>query len=214
MTIVSFKHKFIFIKSGKVGGTSIQLALFPHLGERDIVTRISPSEGNYHPRNIQYKKTTFKSHMSAEAISTALGPDIYNTFFVFTIERNFVDKVISFYAMEKYRELQRNNCNLEFNEFINRKNFPQDLNKYSICAGNALLPAVDKCYTYNNLWMLENDFKKLFHIDLNLERFNSKRQYRRNQIFVEPVISNRQKNIVREYYNINKTFLKTFWLGS
>ena len=117
----------------RVGGTSIQLALFPHLGERDIVTSISPSEGNYHPRNIQYKKT-FKVTCLQKKF---LGPDIYNAF-VFTIERNFVDKVISFYAMEKYRELQRNNCNLRFNEFINRKNFPQDLNKYSICAGNAL----------------------------------------------------------------------------
>ena len=83
MTIVSFKHKFIFIKSGKVGGTSIQLALFPHLGEQDIVTRISPSERNYHPRNIQYKKTTFKSHMSAEAISTAPRSRYIQYFFCF-----------------------------------------------------------------------------------------------------------------------------------
>ena len=89
MTIISFKHKFIFIKSGKVGGTSIQLALFPHLGDRDIATSIFPSERNYHPRNIQYKNTIFQSHMSAEAISTALGPDIYGTFFVFTNEQIF-----------------------------------------------------------------------------------------------------------------------------
>ena len=210
MTIVSFKHKFIFIKSGKVGGT-VQLALFPHLGN-EILLLAYPLRRIFILVTFNTKKLLLKVHVLKNF--TALGPDIYNTFFVFTIERNFVDKVISFYAMEKYRELQRNNCNLEFNEFINRKNFPQDLNKYSICAGNALLPAVDKCYTYNNLWLLENDFKKLFHIDLNLKRFNSKRQYRRNQIFVEPVISNRQKNIVREYYNINKTFLKTFWLGS
>ena len=115
--------------------------------------------------------------------------------------------------MEKLRELQRNNRNLEFDEFINRKNFPQDLNKYSIYTDNTLLPAVDKCYTYNNLWLLEKDFKKSFHIDLNLENFNSKSHYRRNQDFVEPAMSSHQKNIVKKYYNINKAFLKSFWLG-
>ena len=214
MTIVSFKHKFIFIKSGKVGGTSVQMALFPHLGEQDIVTSIFPAERNYQHRNIKYKETTFTSHMSAEAISTALGPNIFNTFFVFTIERNFQDKVISYYAMEKLRESQRNNRNLKFDEFINRKNFPQDLNKYSIRRENKLFPGVDKCYAYNNLWLLEKDFKKFFDIDLNLKNYNSKNQYRNNKMFVEPVFSSYQKDIVRKYYYMNKIFLKSFWLDS
>lgn len=36
--IVSHKHKFIFIKNGKVGGTSFETRLSPFLGNQDVVT--------------------------------------------------------------------------------------------------------------------------------------------------------------------------------
>ena len=39
--IVSHKHKFIFIKTGKVGGTSLEIALSKFLGPDDIVTPVS-----------------------------------------------------------------------------------------------------------------------------------------------------------------------------
>lgn len=39
--IISHKHKFIFIKTQKVSGTSMEIALSHHLGPRDIVTPIS-----------------------------------------------------------------------------------------------------------------------------------------------------------------------------
>lgn len=40
--ILSYKHRFIFVKGRKVAGTSIEMALSPHCGPRDIVTPISP----------------------------------------------------------------------------------------------------------------------------------------------------------------------------
>ena len=39
--IISHKHKFIFIKTRKVGGTSLEIALSKHLGPDDIVTPIT-----------------------------------------------------------------------------------------------------------------------------------------------------------------------------
>ena len=44
--IISHKHKFIFIKPIKVGGTSIEIALAKHCGVDDIITPIS----NYNPK--------------------------------------------------------------------------------------------------------------------------------------------------------------------
>ena len=40
--IFSYKHRFIFIKGRKVGGTSIEMALSPCCGPQDIITPISP----------------------------------------------------------------------------------------------------------------------------------------------------------------------------
>jgi hypothetical protein len=40
--ILSYKHRFIFIKGRKVAGTSIEMALSPYCGPRDIITPISP----------------------------------------------------------------------------------------------------------------------------------------------------------------------------
>ncbi len=40
--IVSFEHNYIFIKTGKVAGTSVEMALSRYCGPRDIVTPIYP----------------------------------------------------------------------------------------------------------------------------------------------------------------------------
>jgi hypothetical protein len=39
--IISHKYKFILIKCGKVAGTSLEMALRPHLGAEDIVTPVA-----------------------------------------------------------------------------------------------------------------------------------------------------------------------------
>jgi hypothetical protein len=39
--IVSYKHNFIFVKTRKTAGTSIEIALSTHAGEKDIVTPIA-----------------------------------------------------------------------------------------------------------------------------------------------------------------------------
>lgn len=42
--IASFKHNFIFIKTQKTAGTTIEIALTPHCGPDDIITPIAPAD--------------------------------------------------------------------------------------------------------------------------------------------------------------------------
>lgn len=42
--IISHKHKFIFVKTRKTAGTSVEIALSRHLGPDDIITPISPDD--------------------------------------------------------------------------------------------------------------------------------------------------------------------------
>lgn len=51
--IVSHEHKFIFIKTRKTAGTSIEVALSAIAGDDAIVTPITPPEPGHQPRNWQ-----------------------------------------------------------------------------------------------------------------------------------------------------------------
>ena len=104
--IISHKHKFIFIKTAKTGGSTIENILEEHLGDKDIL-----SGSGYHDVNNEKIRYTHKRNFIRFDYPTVLGgyshvPASFlykkyfkgkrpKDYFVFTIERNSYDKAIS-----------------------------------------------------------------------------------------------------------------------
>ncbi|NJN51857.1 MAG: sulfotransferase family 2 domain-containing protein [Gammaproteobacteria bacterium] len=119
--IVSHKHRFIFIKTRKTAGTSIEIALSKFCGETDIITRISPTDeatraslGYRGPQNdllafrhytandwlrflTRGRRARLRNHMSAARIRAVVGETIWQSYFKFCVERDPWDKAISLY---------------------------------------------------------------------------------------------------------------------
>lgn len=168
--IISHKYKFIFLKTNKTAGTSIEIALSKFCGGDDIITTLRPEEeemrknlGYCGPQNylipksryrfkdwrqflFKGRKQEFRNHNSAEKIIRYLGEDIWNSYFKFCVVRNPWDRMISLYYWCNKKEPRPGISEfLETDKSLRFQNF--EINIYTI---NGKI-AVDKICCYENL---------------------------------------------------------------
>lgn len=151
--IISHRYKFIFIKSHKTAGSSMEMALAPLCGPDDVVT---PMESNNHtdlPRNFHeqnwigrtygksrlFRKcikrhspvlgTWYYEHMPAWRVRELIGEEIWNRYHKFCFERNPWDKVVSYYNWKKFGQGRRMP---EFKTYVMEKShrLPMDARLY------------------------------------------------------------------------------------
>lgn len=152
--IVSHKHKFIFIKTKKTAGTSVEVDLNRVLGPEDVATPIIPPVEGHQPQNYQYKKfgfltKSFGNHMPAEKVKKIVGDQVFNDYFVFCVEREPVAKCISFYSMlKKSPDHNQGHDDLTWDKYVERGEFPLDTFRYVDRDGSLL---VDKILKYETL---------------------------------------------------------------
>ncbi len=159
MAIVSFRHNFIFIKTTKTAGTSIEVDLSGRLEEEAIVTPILPPVPGHRARNFADAggKTIYYNHMPAQEIADLLGAERFGAMFRFCVEREPVEKCISHFHMLRNSALHNPDgaYDASWESYCEAGNFPVDHYKYSRMENGRRVLMVNRVLRYDRLkWAL------------------------------------------------------------
>jgi hypothetical protein len=106
--IVSHTHKFIFVKSLKTAGTSLEAALSRYCSGDDIVTPLGDYRFNRDESGDRVHQAMndsgFNQHDDAATIKSKLPAEVWDNYFKFSITRNPWDRAVSLFFWEYRRD--------------------------------------------------------------------------------------------------------------
>jgi hypothetical protein len=172
--IVSHQHRFVFIKTRKTAGTSIEIALAEHCGPADIITPIDEVDeqirrelGHRGPQNFEVRQPAsglgglisrlfgrnvvrHYNHAPASLIRARIGPQSYDSYRKFCVVRNPWDRAVSLYFWRKNRPGSENlDKEMSFAEFV--RDTPADVLSDAHIFTIDGAAAVDRFVRYENL---------------------------------------------------------------
>lgn len=195
--IVSYKHDFIFIKTRKTGGSTLEYILRPYLDQTNDVASGSTLD-NLPGLNFPMD---WNGHLGRVYLSELMDNKSWNHFrkkgFIFTIERNPWDKVVSQFYWFKQR-WGSNVFPYNFKEYVKGMtewSLPSDHFMYAY--GDDSL-AVHKIFKYEEMWELHDYFFTNYDIDITEKWANTKLK-----------VSENKPLDYRKIYNDNEELIST-----
>ena len=149
MTIISFSHNFIFIKTWKTASTSLEVYLSQECTEGDIVTPIYPENPTHKPRNYVMRNCAIIfNHMPASQICNQF-PNTFGQSYKFSFERHPIDKCLSHFAMLLNSPFHHEEGKpTTWEKYLERGNFPIDTDLYTDGEGKLI---IDRLYKYEQM---------------------------------------------------------------
>jgi hypothetical protein len=216
--IISHTHKFIFIKTAKTAGTSIEVFLSKHCGPGDVVTPIFPSVEGHFPRNYEGlfnplpeivsgvsrpretwsdlgRRKKFYNHMRALLVQKRIPARIWRSYFKFCVERNPWDKVLSHYHMRAHRT----GGSLSLEEYFARGKFPINFPRYTDRSGKEII--VGRVLRYENLTAeLADVFSQLNIPFEGMLGASAKSEYRKDRTPYQLIFNEQQRKTVEQVF--------------
>ena len=218
--IISHKYKFIFLKTNKTAGTSIEIALSKHCGADDIITPISPEDEKTR-RNLGYpgpqnyispiwdysfldlvkillkgkRRARFYNHISAKKVKAHIGEQVWNSYYKFCFERNPWDRIISLYYWRCSSEPRPT-----ISEFV-RSTVPLVLKRrgFELYTVDGQI-AVDKVCRFENLSEDLEVIRKQLGIPEKLELPRAKSRFRKDKRSYRDIFGEEEKVKIEELF--------------
>lgn len=219
--IICHKYKFIFLKTSKTAGSSIEMALSRFCGPGDVITPLSEEEdelrvemGGVAPQNFRESPLRYKpsqmwkfvsrgksfrryyNHIPARKIRRRIGKDIWDNYFKFCVARNPWDRVIS-----QYYWRQRNADDMmSIDEFLESRHIDSLMRKglgvYTI-DGEV---AVDTICRYEKLVDDLEEVRRLLGLPDSILLPRAKSTFRKDKRHYSEVFNNDQKEKIRAIF--------------
>jgi hypothetical protein len=113
--LISHRKQFIFIKTARTGGTSVELYFEPYCMPEGEWTfshareQYVSKEGiiGYRGPNKSHNLDRWRNHLSAKQIKEQIGDNIWTSYFKFTVVRNPFERLISQFYMQRNKANQQ-----------------------------------------------------------------------------------------------------------
>jgi hypothetical protein len=220
--VISHKYKFIFIKTKKTAGTSIEVFLSQCCAKNDILTRINPHiephvarnyKGDWNPlreiialrgcgwksatkkvRKQRRKQKKFYNHIPARTVKNRIPNRWWKNYLKFCVERNPWDKTLSHYNMIN----DRAGGNLTLDQYFKAGDFCLNYPLYTDANGNVI---VDRVIKYEFLMdELKTVFGMLGIVFNGTLGVNAKSDHRTDRIPYQEVFTAEHKTIIERVF--------------
>lgn len=183
--IISHEHRFIFVKTHKTAGSSLEVALAGECGAGDIVSHMEDNIASGVPRNYgptsglgsAYRRwkpvrklvnrhspllgAYYYEHMPAWRIRDLVGSEIWASYFTFCFERNSWDKVVSYYLWKRFGQER---SMPSFSDYVKHKAHRLPVDSQIYCDDSGVL--VDRIYEFRDLSAALGDLRERLGLEL------------------------------------------------